>query len=363
MPRIPDDFLKAVVFIYPSHNAALEGLPEGGSGFLVSHGTPESDLRTCYVVTNAHVVESGGQWVRIDDGRIVHIPNEDWHTGIPDDFAVARLTISDCTNTVQIPIEKMALTPEEAQELNVGPGDDTFMIGRFSGHAGRSANNPVARFGNISLMPNRDDLVLDGRGRRVEAYLVEMHTLSGFSGSAVFLLIESGSFRGGSHADSNTRIGLLGIDTGQKLIPIPVKEQGPAGNWTTRKDMKIDAMTDLDRDPDLEGHGATPARRRGPGAGQTRRAATPRRSDVCRQPHHRLTNPRPPPPYPKLPTAARPWRLPASAVHQNRTATLAVIRHATLVTASEPLKQHPMTAKNVHHATQTSALFKAKRAS
>ncbi|WP_042386517.1 S1 family peptidase [Streptacidiphilus melanogenes] len=243
MPRIPDDFLKAVVFIYPSQDAALEGLPEGGSGFLVSHGTPESDLRTCYVVTNAHVVESGGQWVRLDDGRIVNIPNEDWQTGIPDDYAVARLTVSDCTNTVQFPIETMALTPEEAQELNVGPGDDTFMIGRFSGHAGRAANNPVARFGNISLMPNRDDPILDGRGHRVEAYLVEMHTLSGFSGSAVCLLIESGSFRGNSYANPSTEIRLLGIDTGQKLIPIPVKEQAPPGHWTVRSDLRIDAMT------------------------------------------------------------------------------------------------------------------------
>jgi hypothetical protein len=102
------------------------------------------------------------------------------------------------------------------------------MVGRFVAHGGRLTNNPVARFGSIALMPNPDEPVRDGRGKDVEAFLVEMRSHAGFSGSPVFLMIPHNSFRGefDNHEleDNTTRFRLLGIDTGHKIDPLRLHE-------------------------------------------------------------------------------------------------------------------------------------------
>ena len=54
-------------------------------------------------------------------------------------------------------------------DLNMGVGDEVFMLGRFISHSGIQKNQPLARFGNIALMP--DERILDGRKLRIEAYL------------------------------------------------------------------------------------------------------------------------------------------------------------------------------------------------
>jgi len=66
------------------------------------------------------------------------------------------------------------------------------------------------------------ELVKDGRDISVEAFLVEMRSLSGFSGSPVFVYMGPGTYRGD---DAKTMmpfysetIGLIGIDTGHTAI-------------------------------------------------------------------------------------------------------------------------------------------------
>ncbi len=61
----------------------------------------------------------------------------------------------------------------------------------------------------------------------VDAYLVEMRSLPGFSGSPVFLHIGPASYRGDGtmtpfYEDDYT---LLGIDTGHKLLPSQVRDK------------------------------------------------------------------------------------------------------------------------------------------
>ncbi len=72
----------------------------------------------------------------------------------------------------------------------------------------------------------RGQNVLDGRNMRVSAYLVEMHSLPGFSGSPVFLRIQAGSYRGpSSDRPTGTDYSLLGIDTGHKLNPVRLMDR------------------------------------------------------------------------------------------------------------------------------------------
>jgi hypothetical protein len=252
LPRIPDEHLQSVVFMYPSDDAAREGKQVGGSGFVVSSLAGVGDWRIRYVVTNSHVVDGGGHWARLNrfgGMHVVHIPPDDWYHGGLDDFAFAVLRLPEHVKPFELTLDTLALTRQKARELNVGPGDEAYMVGRFIAHGGRVTNNPIARFGSISLMPNPNELVRDGRDKDVEAYLIEMRSHAGFSGSPVFLLIPQRSFRGvigdASLEDIVTKFRLLGIDTGHKANALPVKQLNAFGSWETSKDIWVDHPTDV----------------------------------------------------------------------------------------------------------------------
>lgn len=123
------------------------------------------------------------------------------------------------------------------------------MVGRFVAHGGRVTNNPIARFGSVSLLPNAREPVRDGRDRDVEAYLVEMRSHSGFSGSPVFLVIPQYSFRGlfgdTSLEDNQTRFRLIGIDTGHKIDFLPVLQRGTDTGWVEQPDLRAAHPTDV----------------------------------------------------------------------------------------------------------------------
>src|SRR5260370_42243079 len=71
MPRIPDEFLDCVVYLYPSQPAAEAGEGLGGTGFVVGIRSQDRSVQSLYVVTNRHVVELGNTTVRINtlDGK------------------------------------------------------------------------------------------------------------------------------------------------------------------------------------------------------------------------------------------------------------------------------------------------------
>lgn len=253
MPRIPDSHLQSVIFVYPSEQTARDGDQVGGSGFVVNYPSGVSDWRIRYVVTNQHTIDLGGHWVRLNrvgGTHIVHIPPQDW-TLAPegDDFAIATLSLPPSVAPYEIPLDgDLTGTRQALVELGIGPGDEAYMVGRFVAHGGRTTNNPIARFGNIALMPNPDELVLDGRRREVEAYLVEMRSHSGFSGSPVFVLIPQFSFRGvigdTSKEDNQTKFRLIGIDTGHMIDYLPIEERDDAG-WERIERLRAIHLTDV----------------------------------------------------------------------------------------------------------------------
>src|ERR1700730_13896073 len=69
VPRIPDNLLDCVVYLYPSEAAAEDGERTGGSGFLVGvhipFEQPPKGFLIC-VVTNKHVIDGGSMVVRIN---------------------------------------------------------------------------------------------------------------------------------------------------------------------------------------------------------------------------------------------------------------------------------------------------------
>lgn len=190
MPRIVDQIVDAVIYLYPSRRDAEEARLGGGTGFLVSvESAVNKNHLHIYAVTNKHVINNGGLVVRINrhDGstEIIEFDYLDWERHADSDVAIAQIGQMDesiirfrCIRSNQL------ITKDIAKRLDIGLGDDVYMVGRFAPHAGKTTNMPSVRSGIISALPNPNEKVNTQIGD-LEAFLVEMRSISGFSGSPV----------------------------------------------------------------------------------------------------------------------------------------------------------------------------------
>jgi len=197
MPRIHDAFLHSVFFVYPSIQAARSGKPAGGTGFLVCVKLKQnSEYSQIYAVTNKHVVEGCGPNVVLrlnSDEGVEYLPTlkGDWvpHPSGTYDIAVLSLDMPNCnTANRRFIVDEVFLTESRLRGLDIGPGDDTFMTGRFVGHEGKAENIVPVRFGNVAALPN-EPIRMGGKDKGAN-FLVEMRSHSGYSGSPVFVLID-----------------------------------------------------------------------------------------------------------------------------------------------------------------------------
>jgi hypothetical protein len=204
LPRVNDNVLDAVAFLYRSGDDAEKHVKSGGTCFLI--GVPiiidgkETGHYAPYMVSNRHVVWSGGCPVirlnRFDGGPpdIIEAECDQWAVH-PDGDDVAIVSVLGALHlgvhkVRQSPLRNL-LTQQIAEEYEVGIGDDVVMMGRFVNHQGRVHNEPAVRFGNISapLRPiwnraiNRDQI----------SYAVEMRSRTGFSGSPVTVYRAAGT--------------------------------------------------------------------------------------------------------------------------------------------------------------------------
>jgi hypothetical protein len=216
LSRIDDRILGSVIYLYRTAKEAEDGHELGGTGFLVSVPS-ETDPEYLYVyaVTNKHVVHEHGYApvVRttgaarhencidnpdeamlglIGNREIIELASNQWtaHSS-GDDIAIALLGTERRVPEIgegytmrfhyTIP-DHLLIDRKVIRAFDVGPGDDVYMCGRFTGHAGKFFNEPSARWGTISLLHSRIELE---EGNEQEVFLVEMRSLSGFSGSPV----------------------------------------------------------------------------------------------------------------------------------------------------------------------------------
>jgi hypothetical protein len=173
------------IFLYPTVEAANAGLGWGGSGFLLGFpGTPDAAKVHLYAVTNDHV-RLTCPVIRYGDGEPVDGDADDW---IPhpdgDDLAIKPLGFLPARGWAYVDAG-LILTDLQVITWQIGPGDDCLMVGRFIAGDGQQRTQPVVRFGNLSALPEAVYQPL--RGFDQWSFLVEMRSLSGFSGSPVFL--------------------------------------------------------------------------------------------------------------------------------------------------------------------------------
>ncbi len=151
VPRIPDNLLHCVVYLYPSKAAAEDGERTGGSGFLVGvhipFEQPPKGFLIC-VVTNKHVIDRGSMVVRINtqDGSsdVIALDGQHWylHPG-GDDIAVCPIGLNHLHHKFNFITYNQFATREILEMFDVGPGDDAFIPGRFIGRDGRQKNTPT----------------------------------------------------------------------------------------------------------------------------------------------------------------------------------------------------------------------------
>jgi hypothetical protein len=101
------------------------------------------------------------------------------------DAAILPFHVPEAVEFVAVPIA-MCATDEIIQEKRIGIGDDIVVTGLFTGYAGKTQNSPILRGGMISAMP-KEALVGKG-GEEYRAYLLEMRSTGGLSGSPVFVV-------------------------------------------------------------------------------------------------------------------------------------------------------------------------------
>ena len=252
MPRIEDRLLKSVIYLYKSKEDA-EGRAPGGSGFLVGEPCAIPEAVFLFAVTNAHVaklcpvvrtagplekrifVRKDSDWYRHpeqDDVVVTPIgfaPKDarnfyldyvprDWFV-TPENFTHPLYDVNDA-QTRGIPLSHAPLDYKwEHQPLGwpFGPGEEVVMLGRFLGYDGTEENKPAARFGHLAMAPTVP--IKHPWGFTQRSFLIECQSVSGYSGSPIFiyrvqLTVSAGLVAIGADRGKESLPRFLGIDWG-----------------------------------------------------------------------------------------------------------------------------------------------------
>jgi hypothetical protein len=172
----------------------------GGTAFWVMKKEDDCpDLGWGYLVTAKHCVEKaferyGNLSCRINkrDGGVKFIPLPSlsgWHISDDADVAVLPFEVPEKeTDLMSIPPDTF-LTDEMIQKEAIGLGDEVFLIGLFHLVHGREKNYPIIRSGIVAAMP--DEAFQDeATGLDYRAFLIEVRSIGGLSGSPVFLALK-----------------------------------------------------------------------------------------------------------------------------------------------------------------------------
>jgi|ERR1700722_4097873 len=192
MPRIPDYLLDCAIYLYESAKDAQGATKAGGSGFLYAIMISEN-LGFIYAVSNWHVVTHAPVLrlnTKAGDFDVLPYTTSDWtrHPDDETDLAAIPVAVTEGNYRYSVVRDTDALTRERITALSIGVGDDIFAVGRFVNREGEQRNQPTVRFGILAQTPG--DRIETDVGRQ-EAFLGEIRSISGYSGSPVFALVPS----------------------------------------------------------------------------------------------------------------------------------------------------------------------------
>jgi hypothetical protein len=197
---VPDEIRQCVIFIGAKSNVVRE--PKvGGTAFFVGILIGEDKYCT-YVVTARHAIRDiqnescdGKVYLRVNiresGAQFIEVNLDQWRFHPTDEFvdvAIAPIQFSNYLEHKFLPNkEDIFVTPEVILNKRIGIGDEIFFTGLFRSHSGKQRNIPILRAGNIAAMP--EEKVESRKWGYMDAYLVESRSISGLSGSPVFVYV------------------------------------------------------------------------------------------------------------------------------------------------------------------------------
>lgn len=222
--QIPDGIRKSVAFVCYRATNKNDSLRLVGTAFYVTVPADDGSYTFGYIVTAKHLIVNikehsvdGNVYLRInktDGTSAVHTSHViDWRFH-PDDHSVDVAVLSgffsqDDFDTQPLDVA-LAASEKIIQENEIGIGDEVFLPGLFSNHAGYERNLPIVRIGNIAMMP--EEPVNVGKLGPTDAYLIEARSIGGLSGSPVFVNLGASRIYGDTaHPNRGARFYWIGL--------------------------------------------------------------------------------------------------------------------------------------------------------
>lgn len=251
---LDEQFRECAAFVYvdkeDKETGKIKRIP-AATAFFVSMPLG-NDRVAIYAVTARHVIDSSRQYgplcvrINIKKGRYedFEVSQDLWIRHPDTDIALIDASGLPWKRFDIRPIPReLLVTDEMVKDKKISAGDNLFIIGLFTEFAGKERNQPIVRFGNISLMPHEKISIKVDMNRGglenilVDAYLAEAHSWGGHSGSPVFIYFppdrNPGMFRMGpfqfaflgllqGHYEINRDVEFLGDITGYGTGKVPV---------------------------------------------------------------------------------------------------------------------------------------------
>lgn len=197
---IPDEVRKCVTYLCVNQrdeNTQQDKVVPAATAFFVGVPVGNTGGHQIYVVTARHVIANSRPYgdlickMNAKSGGLIEglLPQDKWTIHPTTDVAVAPFMLPENADIRFIGFEMLS-TSGYVDENRVGIGDNVFVTGLFTKHPGELKIQPIVRFGVISMMPREKiTAVLEPQSTpsQIDAYLVEMMSWGGHSGSPAFI--------------------------------------------------------------------------------------------------------------------------------------------------------------------------------
>ncbi len=219
--RVPDAILSSAIFLCVKKDGVLT--PAATGFVLVIESDAPRDNWHSYIVTARHNIERaarhGSLYVRVNQFVPPGVPAQaaeielrsawEYHEDDVSDVAVTPFPGPPIYPVMRFERSSLA-TADLIAEKAIGIGEELIVVGLFTSHYGREANRPIVRSGIIAAMA--DEPAQDDRsGLDFDAYLAEVRSIGGLSGSPVWVVLNP--FSPGSR-ESGWQFYLLGLIRG-----------------------------------------------------------------------------------------------------------------------------------------------------
>jgi hypothetical protein len=228
--RIPDEVRLCVAFLgYEEDGPPLR---IRGTLFFVWKQIEGRDAAIMYAVTAKHNVDGCRKHdreeklrirINLKDGgnRIIDTNCSDWVSHPTDDtvdVSVLRFSTEEIMDHAAFPAKGFA-TAQVVSDNQISVGDNILITGLFKNHKGTKRNIPIMRIGNIAAMPEEKITTITQGGLcDIDAYLIEVRSTGGLSGSPVFVQLDNpATFKPGPELSSSGllrqkyQVALLGL--------------------------------------------------------------------------------------------------------------------------------------------------------